>query len=250
MYAIIPAGGKGTRLGALTQNQIPKPMIRIHEKPVLHHIMEGLEAYGVGNFVIAKSHLGGAIVDYFGNGSRFGIKITYIESSEEMGALGAIRACLEAIPDEETQTYVVGADIISDVDYSALREQHEESRSLGFMPLLTPVIVPDRFGAIENISLFPDTPSYFSRNHGKLGKDCLIWFAETELKKFIPQYGELSHINELPTGDQNAAFIHRGYFRDIGQPSDYQAAASEEEYEIWKPSSVRAQTRGGNLERR
>ena len=74
MVTVIMAGGKGTRISSLA-NDIPKPMILIEGKPVLEHEILCLKNQGLKDIIITVSHLGQTIIDYFGDGSRFGVNI-------------------------------------------------------------------------------------------------------------------------------------------------------------------------------
>lgn len=76
MKAVILAAGKGTRMGGLT-NEIPKPMLRVHGKPILEHIITGLQSAGVREFFIVTGWRAEIVESYFGDGSKFGIKVQY-----------------------------------------------------------------------------------------------------------------------------------------------------------------------------
>jgi len=84
MKVVIMAGGRGTRISSIARD-IPKPMIKIDEKPVLEHEIECLREQGFTELIITVGHLGNVIMDYFGDGSGispitrkpFGVHITY-----------------------------------------------------------------------------------------------------------------------------------------------------------------------------
>jgi dTDP-glucose pyrophosphorylase len=76
MKAVILAAGKGTRMRELTTD-VPKPMLQVHGKPILQHIMEGLSAAGVREFFIVTGYKAETIENYFGDGTQWGIKIQY-----------------------------------------------------------------------------------------------------------------------------------------------------------------------------
>lgn len=90
MKAMILAAGRGTRLGALTE-QIPKCMLPIHGKPLLEHTLEWLRRFGVTQVVINLHHLPEVITDHFGDGSRWGVQITYSPEEHLLGTAGAVR---------------------------------------------------------------------------------------------------------------------------------------------------------------
>jgi len=90
MKAIILAAGRGERLGDITK-ETPKPMILFKEKPVLQYNIELCQKYGVTDLYINLYHLGNRIRDYFEDGKRFGVRITYSVENELMGTAGAVK---------------------------------------------------------------------------------------------------------------------------------------------------------------
>src|SRR5437879_8008931 len=74
--AVLLAAGRGTRMRELTA-ELPKPMIRVREKPILLHILEGLQAAGIKKFLIIIGYHGDAVRSYFGDGTCFGLQINY-----------------------------------------------------------------------------------------------------------------------------------------------------------------------------
>src|SRR5919206_117013 len=74
--AVLLAAGRGTRMRELTAD-LPKPMIKVRGKPILLHIIEGLQAAGIKDFLIIVGYQGGTIRDYFGDGTCFGLQIRY-----------------------------------------------------------------------------------------------------------------------------------------------------------------------------
>lgn len=76
MKTIIMAGGKGTRIASVASD-IPKPMIKVCGKPILEHQIDNLKACGLTDIILVIGYLGYVIKDYFGDGSKFGVKIEY-----------------------------------------------------------------------------------------------------------------------------------------------------------------------------
>ena len=76
MKAVILAAGKGTRMKDLT-NEVPKPMLRVQGRPILEHILEGLLATGIREVCLITGWKAEVIEDHFGDGSRFGARISY-----------------------------------------------------------------------------------------------------------------------------------------------------------------------------
>ncbi len=97
MKTVIMAGGRGTRISSIAQN-IPKPMVKIRNKPVLEHEIECLRGQGFTDIIITVSYLGDVIMGYFGDGSGvspvtgkpFGVDIEYYVEKKPLGNAGAL----------------------------------------------------------------------------------------------------------------------------------------------------------------
>ena len=89
MQAVIMAGGKGTRLAALTKDEIPKPMVPVAGKPLLLWQVERLKEKGITDIIMVIGHLGDKIKEYFGDGEKFGVAIRYYEETEPLGTAGS-----------------------------------------------------------------------------------------------------------------------------------------------------------------
>jgi dTDP-glucose pyrophosphorylase len=76
MKAVILAAGKGTRMRELT-NDVPKPMLKVQGKPLLQHIIEGLKTTGITEFFIVTGYRAEVVEEYFGDGSKFGVRVSY-----------------------------------------------------------------------------------------------------------------------------------------------------------------------------
>src|SRR3989344_1376598 len=110
MKAIIIAGGRGERLRPLTDN-IPKPLVEVNGKPILLHTLELLKSHGITEFIIALCYLPERVVSYFGDGSKFGVHITYTyeDQLKPLGNAGAITLSQKYIKETFIVTY---ADIV------------------------------------------------------------------------------------------------------------------------------------------
>lgn len=82
--AVILAAGRGTRMRDLTQ-EIPKPMLKVQGKPILQHIMEGLRSAGIDQFCIITGFRADVVEGYFGDGTKFGVKIQYVRQVVQDG---------------------------------------------------------------------------------------------------------------------------------------------------------------------
>lgn len=126
MDAFILAGGKGTRLAEITKNLIPKPMVPINGKPLIMYAIENLQKNGVNNFIISVSHLKEVIMQYLGDGSKFGVNIKYIIEDEPLGSGGALYFLKNIVSDDFV---ICSADTIFDVDLDRMYKYHKVNNS-------------------------------------------------------------------------------------------------------------------------
>ena len=127
MQAVIMAGGKGTRLAELTRDEIPKPMVELAGKPLLLWQIERLKENGIQDILLVIGHLGSVIRDYFGDGSRFGVKIRYFEEKEPLGTAGSFYYLKDLIRDEEF--LMMSGDLMFDVDFDRMVQFHREKKA-------------------------------------------------------------------------------------------------------------------------
>ena len=122
------AGGKGTRLRAITNDEIPKPMAPVAGKPILERQMEHLREQGILDVVLITGHLGEKIREYFGDGSRFGLRIRYITEETPLGSAGAL-SMLPPLLEGPTFLLLFG-DVLFDVDLGRMVRFHEEKKAM------------------------------------------------------------------------------------------------------------------------
>ena len=125
--AILLAGGKGTRLSPLTDN-LPKPLVSIHGKPMMQYVLEHLKQAGILNVAISVAHLGHMIQDEFGDGSKLGMNLTYLIEPEPMGTGGWTK--LINWQDLNNNFIVANADNLFWIDLVAFKNRHQESNGI------------------------------------------------------------------------------------------------------------------------
>jgi NDP-sugar pyrophosphorylase family protein len=143
--AFILAGGKGTRLRPITY-EIPKPMVLIHGKPLLQHTIELLKKYDISDIILSIGYMGDKIKEYFANGSKFGIKITYVEESEPTGTAGALRLAKPLL--DNCNFIMINGDNLYNIDYAEII-QHSLSNGAVATIALTTVADPSKFGVAK-----------------------------------------------------------------------------------------------------
>ncbi len=120
MKTVIMAGGKGTRIASVASD-IPKPMIPVGGKPVLEQEIECLREQGLRDIILTVSHLGNVIMDHFGDGSRYGVHISYFVEQVPLGNAGAL--C--QLKDQLTEDFLLlNADAVFDVDFNRFISFH------------------------------------------------------------------------------------------------------------------------------
>ncbi len=125
MKAIILAGGKGTRLGVLTKD-LPKPMVPLLGKPLVEYQVELCKRYGLSEIIFIVNHLKQPLIDHFGDGCDFGIKISYFEESEPLGTVGGIKEIEHLLTEDFLILY---GDVLVDMDLNRLFKFHREKQS-------------------------------------------------------------------------------------------------------------------------
>ena len=172
MKTVIMAGGKGTRIQSVASD-IPKPMIKINKIPVLEREILSLRDQGFKDLIITVSHLGSIIMDYFGNGSKFGVKIQYYDEKTPLGNAGA----LFKLRDQLTEPFLLlNADAIFDVDFKRFVTFHYSHGGLVTLfthpnnnPYDSGLIIADKNGMVEKWLAKEDARPRYYRNRVNAG---------------------------------------------------------------------------------
>jgi len=143
--AVIIAGGKGSRLEEKTEN-IPKPLIKVAGKPILERIVEWLKKNGVENIVIGVGYRKEMIKDYFGDGSKFGVKIFYTEHDENGGTEDAFKPAVEKASQLAESFYAMNGDQFVDLNLEDLTNAYMETGALALMVTMN---LRTEFGMVE-----------------------------------------------------------------------------------------------------
>lgn len=126
--AVIMAGGKGSRLLSITNDEIPKPMVPVDGKPLLEYQVEELKTYGIKKIVMIVGHLGEKIVDHFKDGKDFGVEIDYIFEKEPLGTAGAFYYLKDKIDAKDFM--LVFGDVFFDMDFDRMEDFHFKNSAL------------------------------------------------------------------------------------------------------------------------
>lgn len=221
MQAILLAGGLGTRLKSVVSDR-PKPMALIEGKPFMEYVIHELSRHGITDIIFAVGYKGSMVEEYFGDGSGFGVTVSYAYEETLLGTAGAIKNAARFM--KEDQVFVLNADTFYQIDYSRLAKLKEE-RALDMVLVLR--LVPDvsRYGqaVLEDGWL---TGFNEKTNEAKPGTiNGGIYLLTKDMIDDIPE-GKVSLENEmipkwLEEGKKLGGIVNDGYFIDIGIPEDY-----------------------------
>ena len=214
---VIMAGGKGTRLRPYTEN-CPKPMLAVAGKPMLQHIIERAKSQGFGHFLLSLNYLGQMIRDHFGDGSAFGVTITYVEENEPLGTAGA----LSLIQPRPASVFVVtNGDVLTDIDYRELIEFRERYNAHGVMAVRM-YEWTNPYGVVQvdglNITGFAEKP--VSRSHINAGVYAFLPDALDQLA--VNQYCDMPELFDRIrlNGMKTVAFPMHEPWLDVGRQDD------------------------------
>lgn len=220
---VLMAGGRGTRLRPLTDH-CPKPMLRVAGKPILESILEQCIASGLKEFYLAVNHLKEHIIDHFGDGSRWGVRIQYIEENAPLGTAGA----LQLLPAEARLRgglLVMNGDVLTRLNLAQLLEFHASHGAAATLCVRShDLVIP--FGVVEaeGVDLVGFREKPVLRHQVNAG----IYVLEPQLLDHIPM-GEAMDMPSLLLAARAAAQrvavcpIHE-YWCDIGRPETLKQA--------------------------
>lgn len=217
---VLMAGGLGTRLAALTKNT-PKPMLKVGTKPILETIISRFHAQGFENFTLCVNYKKEIIEDYFADGSKFGVKIAYTKERKKLGTAGA----LSLLKSVNESFFVMNADILTDLDFTALLKAHKDSKALittcvrEFSSQIPYGVITRKGKFIKEIVEKPTQK--FLVNAG-------IYVCEPQILTQIPKNTafDMPELLQklLKKGDKINSFVINDYWIDIGRIDEFKKA--------------------------
>lgn len=221
MQAVLLAGGLGTRLQSVV-NDRPKPMALIQEKPFMEYVIHELGKHGITDIIFAVGYKGSMVEEYFGDGSKLNIKVSYAYEEELLGTAGAIKNAGKLV--SEDRFFVLNADTFYQIDYSRIMKLQSE-KNLDMALVLRKVPDVSRYGEalLENQMLTAFNEKTTQTRPGTINGG--IYLMKRELLDEIPD-GKVSLENEmipkwLKEEKRLGGMVNDGYFIDIGVPDDY-----------------------------
>jgi histidinol-phosphate phosphatase family protein len=219
----ILAGGKGTRLVSRT-GDLPKPMVPIAGKPVLQHQIELCKRHGFTDIALLVQHRHEKISEYFGDGSHFGVNLTYVIEVDPRGTSGALRDALYRLDD---RFLVIYGDTFLDVDLRKLWRAHEASGADGTLflhpndhPQDSDLIEIQESGSVRAILPYPHPGGLEVRN---LVNAALYVLERAGLEDVTPAEGKADIAKHmfprmLELGRRLYGYVSPEYIKDMGTP--------------------------------
>src|SRR5271165_2409650 len=228
MKAVVMAGGEGSRLRPLTSRR-PKPLAPVANKPVMEHIVDLLRRHGVTEIVATLHYLADEIESYFGDGSDFGVHMSYVVEDTPLGTAGAVKMAEPLLND--APFVVISGDALTDLDLGAFAGDHARTGAFATITLKR-VNNPLEFGVVivdekSQITRFLEKPSW-----GEIFSDTIntgIYMLDPGIFDYMEAgksydfsrdlFPRLMHEGKLVQG-----YITHDYWTDIGNLQQYQQA--------------------------
>ncbi len=219
--AIILAGGKGTRLRPYTMT-LPKPLVPLGDKPILEIIIKQLKLHGFTNVTITVNHLADIIIAYFGDGSKWDISIDYTLESKSLSTMGP----LTLVKDLPENFLVLNGDVLTDLNFTDFFDNHVASNSIFTIASYRRNEMID-YGLLhhdenQKLTRFEEKPHYsflVSMGVYMVNKIVLDFIPLDTFFGFDHLMHKLLQVKKPPT-----VFEFKGFWLDIGRPSDYEIA--------------------------
>lgn len=224
MKVVIMAGGKGTRIAEINKD-VPKPMIEINNKPILEYQIDFFKKNNYKDIIIVVGHLKEVIMNYFGDGKKYGINITYFEENDPLGTAGSFFYLKNYIHDEDF--ILVNGDLIFEVDFEKMLEFHKKNNALATLcthpnnhPYDSAIIITDNNHSVINWLNKEDERTYYS-NRVNSG----IHILNSKILDYVdePKKTDLDRdiLKKLVNTNKMFAYDTPEYIKDMGTPERY-----------------------------
>ncbi len=224
------AGGKGTRLLPVTCG-IPKPLAHIVNKPMLVHIIELLKKHGITDVILTTRYLADQIQEFFGDGSEYGVNISYSVEEKALGTAGGVKL----VHDQLDDTFLVlSGDVLTDFDLTKLLDFHKKNKAavtIGLTrvenPLEYGIVITDQNGRISRFLEKPGWSEVFSDtiNTG-------TYVIEPRVFERLPE-GKVRDFSKdlfpelLSDGEPMYGYVDDCYWHDVGNPEKFIVGAHD-----------------------
>ncbi len=222
--ALLLLGGKGTRFRPITY-EMPKALLPVQGRTVPEHMIDLLKKYGITDLVFSIGYLGDKIRDYFSDGSRFGVNITYVKENEPMGSAGAIKLASGLLKDPFV---VTNGDELKNINLDEMFEFHRKNKAL-ITVALTTVENPSFYGVAKlegnRVLEFIEKPPKEKAPSNLVNSGLSIW--EPEVLKYIPKGFSMYEKDLFPILARQGklyGYVFSGQWFDTGTPERYEIA--------------------------
>lgn len=230
MKAVIMAGGKGTRIASITQDEIPKPMLEVGGKPILEHQIACLKRSNIDEVVIITGHLGHVIKNYFQDGKRFGIKISYVEEdpNRPLGTAGSLYFLKDHLKED---FILIFGDAFISVDFNKMIEYHKAHKSDATLlthpnshPFDSDLVITDERNNVKGFDSKNNIRNYDYKNLVNSG----IYAFSSKIFDFIPEPVKTGLEKDviakmIDSGCTVTSYHSTEYVKDMGTPERYEA---------------------------
>lgn len=233
MQAVIMAGGKGTRLRSITNDEIPKPMASVAGKPILEWQFECLKKQGITDIILIIGHLGEKIREYFKDGSKFGLNIQYIEETMPLGTAGAL-SMLPPILTDDLFLLIFG-DVLFDIDIERMKKYHIQKQAVATLfvhpnthPFDSDLVICDKDGKIEKFDSKHNVRNYWYHNCVNAG----FYLMNKSICDYVPVGQKMDLEKELLSSLMEKehdiyAYCSPEYIKDVGTVERIKKAEDE-----------------------
>jgi dTDP-glucose pyrophosphorylase len=222
---VLMVGGLGTRLHPLTK-ELPKPMLKVGNKPILETIINNFKLYGFTEIILSVNYKAEILKEYFGNGKKFGVNITYIHEDKRLGTAGALGLMKELLREP---FFVMNGDLLTNVNFEHFLNFHEENSSVATMAVreyesqIPFGVIKQQDGKIEAIVEKPVQRHYVNAGIYVLNPEVLEYINGEEFYDMPTLFEDLIAAKKEPL-----SFPIHEYWLDIGQM--HQLKQAREEY--------------------
>ena len=221
---VILAGGEGRRLNPYTI-VLPKPLMPVGNLPILEIIVKQLKKYQLKDITLAVGYLGNLIQSFFGDGGKFGVKMTYSLEEKPLGTMGP----LSLIPGLKKTFMVMNGDLLTTINYKKLITYHLSRKPIATIAVQKREIETD-YGVLEYNKNYELT-KYREKPRLPYQVSMGIYIFEPEILDYIPRnkkfdFPELMNLL-LKKGEKVSVYPSSDFWLDIGRHEDYRRALEE-----------------------
>ncbi len=222
--AIILVGGKGTRLMPLTSNK-PKCMMDVQGRTVTEHMFDLLKKYGIREIILSVGHMREKVKEYYGDGSKFGLNISYVEEDKPLGTAGPLKL---AKPHLKESFIVANGDELKTINIPRMFRLHKRKNALATIALTT-VTDPSQYGVARmsgtRILEFVEKPKAENAPSNLINAG--FYIMEPEVIDMVPEGFSMLEKDVFPKLAKEGklrGFLTAGQWFDIGSLERYEIA--------------------------